>query len=108
MKTITMQKHVLIRLNKETDDILRLHVRRRGDVRNLIVRAVENTDYLRLEVKSRRRGRTKLTEQEYRDTSIMFSLPVFQKLKKCAEQKNVSLSALADAIIVKFYLSDNT
>lgn len=90
-----------LRLSPKADNLLRKHVRRRGDVARLIIEAVDGTDLESITAESRWSRSQK--DAEYINTSIHIPLSRVGELVEVAKQKKVSVTALIEAAIIGFY-----
>ena len=91
-----------MRLSITADRLLRAHAKRKGDVSKLVNKAIESTDLNTINVKPRNKvpgsGR-----EEFMSTSATFSEKVYEEISTIAEKKDVSATALIDAVIINFY-----
>lgn len=95
-------KLVMLRLSEKADKLIRKKVERRGDIHRLVNDAIQAVDYTKLHVESRNRppgsGR-----QVFITTSVKLDPVEYEDIAESAKNKNVSASALLDAIIIKHY-----
>ena len=91
-------KRVSIRLSEEADNLLRLASRRKGDLGEALRQAILNTDWDKVQLAKRRR-----TFQRFFRTSFAISAQVYEKLKKCAQDRGVEVGMLIDAIIISYF-----
>ena len=91
-------KRVSVRLSEEADNYLRLVSRRKGDLGEALRKAILNTDWDQVQLVKRRK-----TFQSFWRTSFTINAPVYEKLKKCAQDRGVEVSVLIDAIVVSYY-----
>lgn len=96
------KKLVCLRLSLTADRLLRAYVKRKGDVAKLVNKAIVNTDLGAINVSPRNKlpgsGREK-----FMYTSAIFLAEVYKEIATAAKKKDVSATALIDAVIVNFY-----
>lgn len=91
-----------IRLSIKANNLVRKHFKVKGDLARLIVTAIKGTDWGSVEVKSRNLGRSKV-KPEYKTTSIVMPAVLHEELTEYAEERDHSVSALIDAIVLDYY-----